>query len=565
MDSRRTILVILLLVLSFFMYQQWLLEDPSNTPGVNASNPAAQNTQTVAQTTSGNAEFSVPEAGSQSSTLPVADASGTPEASETNNSDTVVIRTDVFEIEIALRGGDIVRSELLEHARTLGEQERYTILFQDPGHVHIAQSGLIGPNGIDRADNRPLYQASQREYVMNGEDRFVVPLTYVTENGVEVTKTFTFNRGDYAIEVAHQVRNTTGGDIQMAPYGQLKQTVANADSGSMFMPTYRGAAYSSSDERYEKYSFKDIEKRNLSRQTEAGWIAMLEHYFVTAWVPNQQANNRLYTTNLANSGNALIGYVGPTQTIAAGATETFESSIYMGPKNQDRLAELAQHLNLTVDYGFLWWLAQPIHWLLSFLHSFVGNWGFAIILVTLVVKGALYPLTKAQYTSMAKMRKIAPRMQELKERFGDDRQKMSQAMMKMYKDEKVNPLGGCLPMLLQLPIFLALYWVLLESPEIRHADFMLWINDLSSKDPYYILPVLMGASMFLMQRLQPTPMTDPMQQKIMQLMPIMFTVFFLFFPAGLVLYWLVSNLISISQMLWIYRQLDKKGLGTKKA
>lgn len=565
MDSRRTILVILLLVLSFFLYQQWLLEDPTNTPGVNATNNAAQqNGQTVAQPQGNEGEFSVPEAGAQSSTLPVADSSEAPEATAVNTSDTILVRTDVFEIEIALRGGDIVRSELVEHAQTLGEDARYTILFQDPGHIHIAQSGLIGPDGTDSAQGRPLYQTAQREYVMNGESLFVVPLTYVADNGVEVTKTFTFNRGDYAISVAHQVTNTSGRDIQVAPYGQLKQTVANADSGSMFMPTYRGAAYSSSEERYEKYSFKDIEKRNLSKQTSAGWIAMLEHYFVTAWVPNQDANNRLYTTNLANSGDALIGYVGPTQTVANGSTETYSSSIYMGPKNQDRLAELAQHLNLTVDYGFLWWLAQPIHWLLSFLHSFVGNWGFAIILVTLVVKGALYPLTKAQYTSMAKMRQIAPRMKELKERYGDDRQKMSQAMMGIYKEEKVNPLGGCLPMLLQLPIFLALYWVLLESPEIRHADFMLWISDLSSKDPYYILPLLMGASMFLMQRLQPTPMTDPMQQKIMQMMPIMFTVFFLFFPAGLVLYWLVSNLISISQMLWIYRQLDKKGLGTKK-
>jgi len=545
------------------MYQQWLIENPSNTPGVNASSQTQQTSgETVAEPQGDAGEFSVPQAGAQESTLPVADASGTP-SSEAVRGDTIQVRTDVFSVEIALRGGDIIHSELLEHAETLGETERYTILFQEPGRIHIAQSGLIGPDGVDTAQSRPLYNAAQTEYVMNGEDRFSVPLTYTTDTGVEIVKTFTFDRGDYSIEVSHEVRNNTSDALQMAAYGQLKQTVANADGGSMFMPTYRGAAFSSTEDRYKKYNFKDIEKRNLNQQTPAGWIAMLEHYFVTAWVPDQSTTNRLYTTNLTRSGDALIGYVGPTTPVAAGTTETFVSHIYMGPKDQENLALLAEHLNLTVDYGFLWWLAQPIHWLLSFLHGFVGNWGFAIILVTLVVKGALYPLTKAQYTSMAKMRKIAPRMQELKERYGDDRQKMSQAMMKMYQEEKVNPLGGCLPMLLQLPIFLALYWVLLESPEIRHADFMLWINDLSSRDPYFILPLLMGASMYLMQRLQPTPMTDPMQQKIMQMMPILFTVFFLFFPAGLVLYWLVSNLISIAQMLWIYRQLDKKGLSSK--
>lgn len=552
MDSRRTILIIALLVMSFFMYQQWTFKDAANAPGVDSqSNTTASNTAPQPSNTS-----SIPQANEPASG--VTDIPGAEIASAANNSDSVRVTTDMFDISIALLGGDIVRAELREHAETLGEEPRYSILFQRPGEIHIAESGLTGPDGFDNAAGRPTYTTTSNHFELSG-DTLRVPLTYIAENGSRVTKEFVFTRGDYAVDVHHRVENNTNLELRMALYGRLTQTMV--DNGrTMFMPTYRGAAYSSENDRYKKYSFKDIKKRALDQSTSAGWIAMLEHYFVTAWIPDQNATNHLRTTNSSATNYARISFVGPTISIPAGATKDFESHIYMGPKDQDRLAELAKNLDLTVDYGFLWWLAQPIHWLIAFLFGFVKNYGVAIILITVIIKGLLYPLTKAQHTSMAKMRKIAPRMAELKERFGDDKQKMSQAMMAMYKEEKVNPLGGCLPMFLQLPIFLSLYWVLLESPEIRHADFMLWITDLSSRDPYFILPVLMGASMFFMQRLQPTPMTDPMQQKIMQMMPVVFTVFFLFFPAGLVLYWLVSNLITILQMLWIYRQFDKKGL-----
>ncbi|MCC5856120.1 MAG: membrane protein insertase YidC [Idiomarina sp.] len=566
MDSRRTLLLILLLVLSFFMFQQWQNKDPASAPGIDSTSmPEASGIpQAQAEPESGIPQTTASESSVPSAAGAAADAIPREETS-TASGDIIRIRTDVLDLQIDLRGGDIIRSELLNHAEELGKPERYTILFQRTGQVHVAQSGLVGRDGTDTAEGRPLYRATNSNFDIGSNDSLRVPLTYQREDGTLITKEFILTRGDYAVEVRHIVENQTDDALQMALYGQLKQTMINGGRGSMFMPTYRGAAYSSSNNRYKKYSFSDIEKRNLNETTPAGWVAMLEHYFVTAWVPDQEADNRLYSSHLRAAGDGVVGFVGPTIRIPAGEATEFVSHIYMGPKDQERLAQLANHLNLTVDYGFLWWLAQPIHWLLSFLYTFVQNWGVAIILVTLVVKGLLYPLTKAQYTSMAKMRKIAPRMKELKERFGDDRQKMSQAMMKMYQEEKVNPLGGCLPMLLQLPIFLALYWVLLESPEIRHANFMLWISDLSSRDPLFILPLLMGASMYLMQRLQPTPVTDPMQQKILQWMPVVFTVFFLFFPAGLVLYWLVSNLISIAQMLWIYRQLDKKGLGVKKA
>lgn len=556
MDSQRTILVIALLVLSFFMYQQWLIKDATRTPGIDPTSAPQQVEDRDPSVPGGDLDVPVAE-GTRDASVPAVDESSVIAG------DTITVVTDTQRIEISLRGGDIIRAELLNHAETLGEDARYTILFNRPGEVHVAQSGLIGPDGLDNRSERPLFSVDQREFALQGET-LTVPLYYTDEDGSVIVKTFTFNRGDYAVKVGYRIENNGENARTVAFYGQLKQTMLNGGRGSMFMPTYRGAAYSSDSNRYRKYSFGDIRDRNLNQTTPAGWVAMLEHYFVTAWVPDQNVTNRLYSNSNAQN-EAMIGFIGPQMTVAPGSTLELTSVLYTGPKDQARLRELAQHLNLTVDYGFLWWLAQPIYWLLAFLHSFVHNWGLAIILVTVVVKSVLYPLTKAQYVSMAKMRKIAPRMKEMRERFGDDRQKMSQAMMKMYQEEKVNPLGGCLPMLLQLPIFLALYWVLLESPEIRHADFMLWISDLSSRDPYFILPLLMGASMYLMQRLQPTPVTDPMQAKILQYMPVVFTVFFLFFPAGLVLYWLVSNLISIAQMTYIYRQIDKKEQAKKKA
>ena len=289
---------------------------------------------------------------------------------------------------------------------------------------------------------------------------------------------------------------------------------------------------------------------------------MIEHYFVSAWVPPQDQTNSLYS-KMTQNGNAIIGVVGQSVDIEPGQSVDIQSSLYLGPKDQDTLKQIARGLDLTVDYGFLWWISQPLFTFLQFIHSLVGNWGFSIILITIVVKGAMYPLTKAQYESMAKMRALKPKMDALKERYGDDKQKMQQAMMEMYKKDKVNPMGGCFPLLLQMPIFLALYWVLLESVELRHADFIFWITDLSVKDPYFVLPILTGLSMYLLQKLQPMTMTDPMQQKIMQFMPVAMSLFFFIFPAGLVLYWLISNIITLIQAKIIYASMEKRGLKTK--
>ncbi|RUO59075.1 membrane protein insertase YidC [Pseudidiomarina insulisalsae] len=552
MNSPRSILFIAFLVVSFFLYQNWVID---TAPGTQKA------TQQTTQTTqdNGTADSAVPSADPslRDESVPTASNNATPTVADVPQSARVEVKTDVLDVEIALRGGDVVNAQLLEFARTQDSKARFELLHDDPSQLYIAQSGLVGRDGTDSAEGRPLFYVERDSYEMTG-DTLRVPLTYTMEDGSQVTKTFVFTKGSYAIDVIYTVENVGTRHKEVQFYAQLKQVISEA-GGSMMMPTYRGGAYSWDEDRYEKYSFDDMRDQPLSRATESGWVAMLEHYFVSAWVPRVEGTKQISSSVIRNN-QALMRVIYPTATVAPNSSAEIRSTLFVGPKDQDAMAAVAENLDLTVDYGFLWWLAQPIFKLLQFLQSFLINWGLSIIAVTIIIKAVLYPLTKAQYVSMAKMRMIQPKMQALKERYGDDRQKMSQAMMKLYKEEKVNPLGGCLPMLLQLPIFLALYWVLLESVELRHAPLFLWIEDLSAKDPYYILPLLMGASMWYMQRLQPTPATDPMQQKLMQYMPVIFTVFFLWFPSGLVLYWLSNNLITIAQMQWIYRGLEKKGI-----
>ncbi|MEP1871506.1 MAG: membrane protein insertase YidC, partial [Paraglaciecola sp.] len=392
-------------------------------------------------------------------------------------------------------------------------------------------------------------------------ETLTVPLTLVTPDGMKVTKNFIFSKGSHKIDVSYVVENNTSTAKQMQQFGQLKQSMLEQD-GSMFMPVYRGGAYSVEEDIYEKYTFDDMTDKNLRETTKAGWTAMIEHYFVSAWVPPQDQTNKLFSTVKQNT-NGVIGFTGESVTIQAGETKQINSILYLGPKDQDTLEQLARGLDLTVDYGFLWMISKYLFYFLQWIHNIVGNWGYAIILITIVVKGAMYPLTKKQYESMAKMRALKPKMDALKERCGDDKQKLQKGMMELYKKDKVNPMGGCFPLLLQMPIFLALYWVLLESVELRHADFIFWITDLSAKDPYFVLPILTGASMYLLQKLQPMTMTDPMQQKIMQFMPVAMSLFFFIFPAGLVLYWLVSNVITLIQAKFIYASMEKRGLQTK--
>lgn len=537
MNSRRSLLLALaFLLISVLIYQQWQIDYHMPKPVV-AEQAVTQQTDTP---------------------------SASPSVSAINTAQTqgrlITVKNDVLTLKVDTLGGDVVESELLKYAAELDSTERFMLLQNKANKVYVAQSGLVGKNGIDSAAGRAAYQAEGDEFVLaDGQNELRVPLIF-EKDGVSYRKVFVLKRGAYDVEVNYEIQNQSAEAIEVQPYGQLKHTLVN-DSSSMAMPTYTGGAYSSSETNYKKYSFNDMKEANLAINTKAGWAAILQHYFVSAWIPNQDADNQLYTSTA--NGIGFIGYRGPVITIPAGTTEIVKSALWTGPKLQDQMAGVANHLDLTIDYGWAWFIAKPLFWLLTFIQSIVTNWGLAIIGVTLVVKAILYPLTKAQYTSMAKMRMLQPKLQEMRERFGEDRQRMSQEMMELYKKEKVNPLGGCLPLLLQMPIFIALYWTFMEAVELRHAPFFGWIQDLSAQDPYYILPILMGGSMFLLQKMSPTPTTDPMQQKIMLYMPVIFTVFFLWFPAGLVLYWLVSNLITIVQQQLIYRALEKKGLHSR--
>ncbi|MEI8601666.1 membrane protein insertase YidC [Shewanella sp. PP-Sp27a-2] len=541
MESQRNILLIGLLFVSFLLWQQWQADK--------APKPVATESSLVANA-----------ANSHSADVPEADT-GVP-AAVTATSKLITVKTDQLDVQINPIGGDIVFAALVSHKMEQDKDQPFVLLEQTKDFTYIAQSGLIGRDGIDSsAKGRAAFSTAATEYTLaEGQDTLEVPLTYVADNGVTYTKVFVFHRGKFNVDVDYKINNTSAAPLQVQMYGQIKQTIKPSES-SMVMPTYRGGAFSTQDVRYEKYKFDDMAKSNLNQATLGGWAAMLQHYFVSAWIPPATDSNTIFSS-VSAGGLANIGFRGAVYDIAPyGATQEISSQFYVGPKDQKALSAISDTLNLVVDYGFLWWLAVPIHWLLMFYQSFVGNWGVAIILITLTVRGLLFPLTKAQYTSMAKMRNLQPKLTDLKERFGDDRQKMGQAMMELYKKEKVNPMGGCLPIILQMPIFIALYWVLLESFELRHAPFMLWIHDLSVQDPYYILPLLMGVSMFVMQKMQPiAPTMDPMQVKMMQWMPVIFTVFFLWFPAGLVLYWLVGNIVAITQQKIIYAGLAKKGL-----
>ena len=540
MESQRTFLFIGLMLVSFLLFQEW--NNDYNTP---KADPSAT-TQTL--------KANSPESDDY---VPASSDSGLPASTTLAKRAVINITTDVFKVKIDTKGGDIVETDLIDYKETKGSDVPYMLLGEFDGKQYFSQSGLIGLNGPDASANgRPTYQSEQTSYTLTG-DELRVPLQFTDSNGVSFTKTYVFKKGQYDVGLEYKVNNTTSSPVQVQLYTQIKRTVQ--EKGSMVDQNYLGAAYGTDEEPYEKYSFSDMADKNLNINTQGGYVAFIQHYFVSAWVPMQDQANTLYSL-ITKSNAAIIGVKDEAVNVQAGSEQVLTATYYMGPKESDKLEAIHTDLDLTVDYGWLWFISQPLFVLLKWLHSILGNWGVAIIAITIIVKSLMYPLTKAQYTSMAKMRALQPKMKALKEKYGDDRQKFGQATMEMYRKEKVNPMGGCFPILLQMPIFLALFYVFLESTELRHAEFVLWLTDLSAKDPYYVLPILFGASMFVTQKLQPMTVTDPMQQKMMTFMPVIFSVFFLWFPSGLVLYWLVSNLISIVQMLIIYRGMEKKGI-----
>lgn len=469
----------------------------------------------------------------------------------------IEVQTDVLDIRINPLGGDIVYAALKAFPVSVEQKgSAFVLLEQSSIRTYVAQSGLVGKNGIDKS-GRAQFSAQKTKYeMMDGDDTLSVVLK-IQQNGVSIDKVFNFTRGQYLVDLGYRVNNNTATEWQANFYAQFKRDNSSDPSSmeSMGMNSYLGGAFTRPAENYFKVDFDDMDEGSFKEKVNGGWAAFLQHYFLGAWVPSAEAEHT-YSARKAG-GQYIVGYHDNVFTVAPGSQgETF-TSIYLGPKDQDRLAEIAEHLDLTIDYGWLWWVAQPLFWLLQMMFAIAGNWGFAIIMLTILVKLAFFPLSAASYRSMANMRRVAPKLTALREQHGDDRQKLSSEMMGLYKKEKINPLGGCLPILVQMPVFIALYWVLMESVELRQAPFMLWIEDLSIKDPFFILPLIMGASMFVQMQLNPTP-PDPMQAKVMKLMPIIFTVFFLFFPAGLVLYWVVNNLLSIAQQYYITKQIEKQ-------
>lgn len=494
----------------------------------------------------------------------------------TSKKSLISVSTDNFNIKINPLGGDIVYADLKKHAADLkNPEEGNFVLLNNTNDMHyVANSGLIGKNGTDKSNtDRPLFSSNQYSYQMQANKDLIVDLALPEKDGITITKRFTFFHNDYLIHVEYLIENNSEKPWEGFFYGQLKRDNSQDPSAkknkSMGLSPFLGIATSTTEDRFKKIKFSDLDDESEKFTKEGGWISILQHYFLAAWIPDQNKTNN-YTALKTDSGLYIARFTQPKTIVPPKQIKTIKSSIYIGPKDQYRLEKISEGLDLSVDYGILWWIAQPLFALLHFfalgeLHVFgktfsigsgLGNWGFSIILLTICVKLIFYKLSAASYRSMANMRKVQPKLEALKARYGDDRQKMSQELMALYKKEKINPLGGCLPILVQMPVFLSLYWVLLESVELRHAPFIGYIQDLSAMDPYFILPLLMGATMFVQQQLNPTP-PDPIQAKVMKFLPVIFTFFFLFFPAGLVLYWVVNSLLSILQQWWITRAIEK--------
>ena len=494
----------------------------------------------------------------QINSAPTTAAVSTPSINTTQSdaAGSISIITDTLKLNVELKGGDITSLALPQYLKQLNvRDDPFELLEQNFTRSYVAQSGLIGRDGIDNS-NRALYSSSQTFYELaEGKNQLNVDLVTRTESGIEIIKRLSFERGSYLIDVSFIVTNTSESAFQANAFGQIKRDgFDDPSSAGGFGRTYLGFVTTSADDPYIRIDFDDIDDASLTTDVVGGWIGFSQHYFISVWIPPVYDTNR-FTTRKNDSTQYFGEFTGSAFSVPAGSTGQYDMQFYAGPKEQYELAEIAPNLELTIDYGFLFFLAAPIYWLLTQIDSVIGNYGFSIIALTFVVKALFYKLSETQYRSMAGMRRLMPKMQQLKESYGDDRMKLQQATMELYKKEKINPFGGCLPMLVQMPVFISLYWVLMESVELRHAPFMLWLQDLSVRDPYFILPLLMAGSMYLQTSLSPTP-ADPMQAKVMKLMPVMMGVLFLWFPAGLVLYWLTNGVLSIAQQWYITQKIE---------
>jgi len=553
MDNIRLFLFAALAFVAMLMWQQWQL-DYGPQPEISGEIKETSAAEQVADNDLPN----IVDLPDQADGLPVDTSSLLETTVATVSGRLIKVETDVVIALIDSKGGVIRSLKLKKYPISLDQPEQgLELIHSDPESIHIIQSGLRNRSNT-APTHHSVYQAAKSKYVLqDSEDRLIVPFLW-EQDGIRVIKTYEFRRGDYLIDVKHRVENNTSQDWQGSQYRQIQRT--RPLSKSRILITYTGAVYYNEEVKYEKVDFDDMEDSQLKLNFQGGWIAMLQHYFLSAWIPPQDGTNLAYS--IANTSRQpatyTIGLRSANKLVSPGNSTEFTSQLFVGPKLVKRLEEIAPGLELTVDYGVLTFLSKPLYWLLSLYHGYVGNWGLAIILLTLTIKAVFYKLSETSYRSMAKMRKVGPRLKTLKERYGSDKKRMNQAMMELYKTEKINPMGGCLPILVQIPVFIALYWALLETVDLRQAPFIFWIKDLSVQDPFYVLPVIMGISMLIQQKLNPTP-PDPIQAKVMMALPFVFTFFFAFFPSGLVLYWVINNILSIAQQWVITKRIDAGG------
>lgn len=565
MDSQRLILFFVFAFSSFLLLDAWQRDQHPAQPAA-ISDKGGKTMPSIPQPPAASDKIAVPQA-------------MTPQAIQRTEEkeETIKVETDLVLARISTRGGDLRHLEFRKHRDTLDKNKDFVLLDYAPNYLYIAQSGLIGA-GLP--NHHTLFKSSGDSYrLADGQDHLEVRLTAPAADGVEVTKIYRFRRGSYLIDVSYEIANKSANAMNSYAYFQMVRDDKPPAGGSSMVPNFVGVALYTEKDKYHKFSLQDIakDKEKYPKTANDGWIAMVQHYFLGAWLP-KNGTPREYFMQKLDGDLFSAGVKIPVGAIAPGASTTLDVPVYIGPQEPAKLEKIAPGLDLAIDYGWLTVIAVPLFWVLSLLHQWVGNWGVAIILLTVLIKLLFYPLSAASYRSMAKMRVVAPKLQKLKERYGDDKQRMQQAMMDLYKTEKINPLGGCMPILVQIPVFIALYWVLLGSVELRHAPFGLGIDDLSKGAvggsffdfgsyaplPYFVLPILMAATMWIQTSLNPEP-PDPVQAKVMKIMPIMFSIMFFFFPAGLVLYWLVNNVLSILQQWRITRVMEREGLSVRKS
>ena len=562
MDFQRLFLVGALVLVLTLLYQKWLMfEAETADPQRSAQIETARGGEAVTLETKATDVPSAPPVVTEKANVSAPTPTLANRAPAANTRQRVEVITDLLRAELDTYGGDLRVLDLITYPEKLGAPDVPFRLLTDSGpDLYWVQNGLLGSQS-DLPNHHSEYTATNKRYVLaEGKDRIEVPL-HIEKDGVHYRKVYTFYRDSYYVDVRYEVQNNTNQEWRGYLYAQFVSTETSDDENTSFLglgrlPSFTGGAIYTPDEKYKKIGFDDMREQPLVQKTTSGWVAMLQHYFVGALLAEKESQYEFYS--LVNGTGATTRYsMGYKQlaplSVAAGRRGEMTARMFVGPKENKRLVEADRQLELAVDFGWLTPVSAPLFWLLTQIQRVVVNWGLSIVLLTALVKLVFFPLSAASYKSMAKMKKLGPRMKTLKERYGDDKQKFQQAMMEMYKKDKINPLGGCLPIVVQIPVFIALYWVLLESVELRQAPLALWIHDLSAPDPYYVLPILMGASMFVQQLLNPAPV-DPMQANIMRILPIVFTLFFLWFPAGLVLYWLVNNLLSIAQQWFVMRK-----------